>query len=283
MAETVTNKKKASKSPEKEMSFWEHMEELRWHLVRSIIVIVILSVVAFLNRHIIFDQIILAPKNSDFLTNRLLCKLSDLVHVKSLCLDNVNLEIININMSGQFLTHMYVSIVAAIIAAFPYLLWEIWRFIQPALLPNEKKYSKGAVSVSSLLFMIGVLFSYYLIVPLTINFFGTYQVSESVQNTISLSSYISTVVSVTISVGVVFELPILVYFLTKVGIITPNFMKKNRKYMVVILLTVSAIITPPDIFSQILVCIPLMLLYEFSLLVSRRVYQRKLKEEKLAG
>lgn len=280
MPEVVTNKKDSS-APEKEMTFWEHLEELRWHLIRSIIAVLVLAVVAFLNRHFIFDNVILAPKDSDFFTNRLLCQLSEILHVKNLCMDNLSLEIINIRMSGQFLTHIYVSMITAAMVAFPYIIFEIWSFIRPAMLPKEKKYSTGAVLISSLLFILGVLFAYYLIVPLTIHFLGTYQVSEAVENTISLSSYISTVVSVTFAVGLVFELPIFVYFLTKVGIVTPAFLKKNRKYMFVILLVLSAIITPPDVFSQILVVIPLMLLYEFSIHISKRVFDKRAGE--LAG
>lgn len=282
MAEVVSNKDKKKKvKDQKEMSFWEHLEELRWHLVRSVAAVLIIAVVAFLNRHLVFDEIILAPKDSEFITNRLLCRLSEVLNVKALCLDNLSLSIINIRMSGQFLTHMYVSVIAGIILAFPYIIWEVWRFVRPALYPREKKHSRGAVLVSSLLFLLGVFFSYFLIVPLTLHFLGTYQVSGNVENTISLSSYISTVVSVTFAVGIVFELPILVFFLTRIGILTPDFMKKNRKYMIVILLLLSAIITPPDIFSQIMVVIPLMALYELSISISKRVYKKRAME--LAG
>lgn len=275
MAEVVSNKKKPKEKDTKEMSFWEHLEELRWHIIRSVIAILVLGVIAFLNRDIIFDKIILAPKDSDFITNRLLCQLSDFLGVTALCLDNLSLSVVNLKMSGQFMTHLYISIVAGIIVGFPYLLWEIWRFIKPALKPGEKKYSGGAVLVCSLLFLLGVLFSYFLIVPLTLHFLGTYQVSDFVKNTIALNSYISTVVSVSFAVGLVFELPVFVYFLTKVGVITPAFMKKNRKYMLVIILVLSAIITPPDVFSQIMVCIPLLILYEFSIWISKKVYIRR--------
>jgi len=273
MAEVSTNKKKNPK--EKEMSFWDHLEELRWHIVRSFLAVVILAIVAFLNRTIIFDMVILAPKDSEFITNRLLCQVSEFLSIPSLCIDNLSLKIINISMSGQFMTHMYISMVAGVIVAFPYILFEIWSFIRPALHMNEKKHSGGAVLVSSFLFICGVLFSYFLIVPLTVNFLGTYQVSDFVENQVSLSSYISTVVSVTLSVGIVFELPIFVYFLTKVGIITPAFMKRNRKYMLVVILTLSAIITPPDVFSQILVCIPLFGLYELSIKIASRVHKKR--------
>ncbi len=278
MEEQTTKNQPAEE--EKVMSFWDHLEELRWHIMRSIIAILVLAVIAFLNRKIVFDYIILAPSSSDFITNRMLCKLGDAIHVSALCIQNLHLQIINISMSGQFLTHMYISTVAGFIIAFPYILYEIWSFIRPALYDKEQKYSRGAVLISSSLFLLGVLFSYFLIVPLTVNFLGNYQVSDMVLNQVSLKSYINTVVSVTFAVGVVFELPILVYFLTKVGVITPAFLTKNRKYMFVVLLTLAAIITPPDMFSQIMVVIPLVGLYEVSIKVSKRVY-RKIQEEEI--
>ena len=275
MPEVVTNKKKiTAPDPEVEMSFWDHLDALRGHLFRSAIAIVVLAIVAFINREFIFDQLILAPKDPEFITNRLLCHLGVLTNIPSLCLGNFDLKIININLSGQFTTHMYISFFAGLIVAAPYVIWEIWRFIKPALYDKERKNSRGAVFSMSLLFILGVLFSYFLIVPLALSFFGTYQVSESVSNQISLASYISTVVSVTFSLGVVFELPVFVFFLTKVGIITPEFLKRNRKYTLVILLTIAAIITPPDIISQILVTIPLYGLYELSILVSTRISKR---------
>lgn len=276
MPEPVSSKKKAADpEPVEEMSFWGHLDALRGHLFRSALAIIVLGIVAFINREFIFDTLILAPKEPEFITNRLLCRLGEWAGVPSLCLGNLNLQIININLSGQFTTHMYISMFAGLIAAVPYVIWEIWRFIKPALYENERRHSRGAVWVMSLLFILGILFSYYLIVPLTLNFFGTYQVSESINNQIALSSYISTVVSVTFSLGVVFELPVFVYFLTKVGIITPEFLARNRKYMLVILLTISAIITPPDVISQILVCIPLYGLYELSILTARRVARKR--------
>ena len=283
MAEFNTTKNNPPKPPpkEREMSFWEHLEELRWHLVRSIVAVVILAIVAFIFKDFIFDRVILAPIRQDFFTTRLLCEFADIVNMQALCMDNSKLEIINIRMSGQFLTHMYISVMAGVILAFPYILHEIWSFIKPALKQSEKKYSGGAVFVCSVLFLTGVLFSYFLIVPLTINFLGTYQVSEAVANNVSLGSYISTVVSVSLSVGIVFELPVFVFFFTKLGILTPAYLKKNRKYTLVILLIISAIITPPDIFSQVMVVIPLWGLYELSILISNRVYKKRQSE--LAG
>jgi sec-independent protein translocase protein TatC len=281
MAETTSNKKKANPSPEKEMSFWEHLEELRWHLVRAVVVLLILAIAAFTLREVIFDVVVLGPKDPNFISYRALCALGKLINTDALCISTEPLEIINIQMSGQFMVHLYISMMAALVVAFPYLLWEIWSFVRPALLPKEKKYSRGLVIYSTILFILGMLFSYYLIVPLTINFFSSYQVSESVNNTITLNSYISTVVSLTLATGLVFELPIVVFFLTKIGLLTPAFMKKSRKYVLVILLTIAAIITPPDIFSQILVTIPLLMLYELSIIISARVVRKK--EAELAG
>ena len=263
------------------MSFWEHLEELRGHLIRSAAVLLLFSIAAFINKKIIFDYVILAPKNPEFITNRILCKVGELLSLDRLCMGDFRLSLQNINMSGQFMMHMYISIIAGLVVAAPYIIWEFWRFVKPALHTKEKRYSRGAVFATSGLFLLGVLFSYFLIVPLTINFFGTYQISESVINQINLNSYISTIVSVTIATGLVFELPVLVYFLTKIGILTPVFLKKSRKYMVVIVLTIAAIITPPDVFSQILVSFPLLGLYEASIWISKRVYNKK--QAALAG
>ena len=281
MTSTEKDTTAKNQSAEKEMSFWEHLEELRWHLLRSIAVLLALAITAFIMRDFVFDQVILAPKNPDFFSYRALCALGKFLHTNSLCIGTKPLEIVNIQMSGQFLVHVYVSLMVAVVVAFPYILWEIWSFVRPALLPKEKKYSKGVVIYSTLLFILGMLFSYFLIVPLTINFFSSYKVSDSVNNTITLNSYINTVVSLSLWTGLVFELPIIVYFLTKIGILTPAFMKKSRKYVLVLLLTIAAIITPPDVFSQILVTIPLLGLYELSILISARVVKKK--EAKLAG
>lgn len=275
MPEERTNKKDLPPPKEKEMSFWDHLDELRGHLFRSIIAVAVFAILAFLNRGILFDKIILAPKEGDFWTNRMLCKLGDLIGSDALCLGDLGLNIINISMSGQFLTHMYISLAAGFILAVPYVVWEIFRFVEPAMYDNERKNARGGVIVTSLLFLAGVIFSYYLIVPLTINFLGSYQVSGEVANQIALRSYISTVVSVSFAVGLVFELPVLVYFLARLGVITPEFLRKNRKVMIVVTLALSAIITPPDVFSQVMVAIPLVVLYELSIGIARRVQKRR--------
>ncbi len=264
---------------EREMTFLEHLEELRWHLIRSAIAIVIGAVVAFIFKDIIFDHIILAPNNPDFITNRLLCRLGELVNTPVLCINQNPVELISIKMSGQFTSHINISVVAGIIIAFPYIFWEFWSFFKPALYEKERKHARGAVIWASLLFIAGILFGYFIIIPLSINFLGSYRVSDLVENRINLASYIGSVTSVALSAGVTFELPIVVFFLSRIGVITPEFMRKYRKHAIVIILVSAGIITPPDVFSQILVTIPLLLLYEVSIFIAARVVRKRKAED----
>lgn len=267
------------KDPNTEMHFLDHLEALRWHLVRSAAAIVVFSLVAFLNPEILFDKIILGAKDPGFLTYRWLCRLSEIFSI-DLCITEIPFSLINIDISGQFTTHPYASFISGFILAFPYFIWELWRFIKPALSKQEKKYSRGVVFFSSLLFIAGVLFGYFIISPLSINFLGSYRISEQVANQISLGSYISTVTILTLSSGVVFELPVVIYFLSKIGLVTPQFLRNYRKHSMVIILIIAAIITPsPDVTSQILVAIPLFLLYEIGIGVSAMVLKNKLKDQ----
>jgi sec-independent protein translocase protein TatC len=258
------------------MTFLDHLEALRWHLVRSVAAILVFALVAFFNKEFLFDGIILAPKNKDFLTYRVLCKLSERYNL-DMCFDQINFSVINFNMSGQFTTHMWIAFMTGFILAFPYIIWELWRFIKPALSEGEKKLSGGVVFFVSLLFLLGLLFGYYVIAPLSINFLGNYQISSEVNNTISLDSYINIVTMLSLSTGLVFELPMVVYFLSKLGIITPQFMRTYRKHAMVVNLILAAVITPsPDVTSQLLVAIPLFILYEISIYVSQMVVKKKL-------
>ncbi len=262
-----------------EMSFLDHLEELRWHLVRAILSIVILAIVAFIFKNIVFDHIIIAPSRPDFFTNKVLCSFGKFIGIERLCINAEQLNLFNIKMSGQFSAHIMVSLIGGFIVAFPYVFWEIWQFLVPALYSNEKKYARGSVFFSSLLFMLGVLFGYYIIVPLSVHFLGSYQVSENVPNQINLVSYMSTVASIVLACGVIFELPILVFFLTKAGLVTPEFLRKYRRHSLVVILLLSAIITPPDIFSQILVAFPLIGLYELGITISRRIVRKQDEDE----
>jgi sec-independent protein translocase protein TatC len=273
------NSKAKSRTNDGEMTFLQHLEELRWHIIRALAAVVVGAIVAFIFKNIIFDHIILAPNNPDFITNRLLCRLADLVNVPVLCINQDPIELISIKMSGQFTTHINISLVAGLILAFPYVFWEFWSFFRPALYEKERKYARGAVTMASLLFVTGVLFGYFIITPLSINFLGSYRVSDIVTNQINVSSYIGSVTSVALSAGVTFELPIVVFFLARIGVLTPDFMRKYRRHAIVLVLIVAAVITPPDIFSLILVSIPLLLLYEASIFIANRVVRKKEKAE----
>lgn len=276
--EEQTTKKKNNNPKQTEMSFLDHLEELRWHIVRSAGAIFIFAIVAFIMKHFIFDVIILNPMTPDFWTNRMFAKLGDLVGSEAIKINQKPLKLISINMAGQFSMHIWVSIIAGLIAASPVIFYEFWRFVKPALYDKEKKHAGGAVFYTSLLFIMGILFGYFLIVPLSINFLGTYNVSSDVSNQINLKSYISSVTSISLAAGVVFLIPVFSYFLSKVGIITPQFMKTYRKHSYVVMLLLSAIITPPDIFSQIMVCFPLVFLYEIGIMISRNVVKKREKE-----
>jgi sec-independent protein translocase protein TatC len=258
-----------------EQSFLDHLEVLRWHLIRIVIAVVIAAVVAFLNPNILFDQIIFASKDPSFATYKWLCWLSQTLQLGDVfCVLEMPFIIMNISMSGQFSTHIVSSLIAGLIISFPYVFWELWRFVKPALHQGEQKYSRGIVFYTSLLFVLGVLFGYYFAAPLSVNFLGNYQVSAQVANQISLNSFISTITTICLANGLLFQLPVLVYFLSKLGLITPEFLRKYRKHALVCLLLLAAIITPPDIMSQIMVTFPLMILYEISIKISSRFQQK---------
>lgn len=260
------------------MSFMEHLGELRWHLMRSSIAVMVFFALAFVSKEIIFDLIIFGPKQPKFPTYTFFCWLSGYVGGDLFCFDEVPFELVNMRMSGQFQMHLWVSFVAGLIIAFPYVFWETWRFIKPGLHQNEKKSSRGVIFFTTLLFLSGVLFGYYVIVPLSVQFLSTYAVSLEVVNRIDLTSYISLVSSVTLATGILFQLPIAVYFLSKVGVVTPDLLKKYRRHAIVTILLISAIITPPDIASQVLVTLPVLVLYQISIMVSRRVLKNKNKK-----
>lgn len=274
--------RKKNKDTDGDMTFLQHLEELRWHIIRALIAVVAGAILAFMFKNIIFDHVILAPNNPDFITNRLLCRLADAVNAPALCINQNPIELISIKMSGQFTTHINISLVAGLIMAFPYVFWEFWSFFRPALYEKERKYARGAVTMASLLFLTGILFGYFIISPLSINFLGSYRVSDLVNNQINITSYIGSVTSVALSAGITFELPIVVFFLARIGIVTPEFMRKYRKHAIVVVLILAAVITPPDVFSLILVSIPLILLYELSIFIAARVIRKRAEKDKEA-
>jgi len=257
-----------------EMSFLEHLEELRWHIVRSAASILVFAIIAFIFSGFLFDDVLLAPKNPEFFTNRLLCRLADYINSQHLCINSAPLKIQNINMAGQFSANIMIALYAGMIVAFPYIIWEFWRFISPALYENERKYARGSVGWISVLFFMGAMFGYFVIVPLTVHFLGGWQVSKEIDNQINLDSYFSTISFIPFATGIIFELPVLMIFLTKVGLITPQFMITYRKHAIIVLMCLAAVITPPDVFSMILVVMPLIVLYEISIILTKRIAKK---------
>jgi sec-independent protein translocase protein TatC len=260
-----------------EMSFWGHIDALRGHLFRSAIVVVALSVVLFCFPEFLFDTIIFGPLKEDFATYKAFCSLSHMLNLgDDLCFGHYTFKLQSLGLADQFTSQMWIAFIGGLILGSPYVLWEVWKFIKPALKEKEKKASSLFIISATLLFVIGVAFSYFVIAPLMINFLGNYKVSNMVENNFTMDSYISTVTTLTLSAGLIFELPILVFFLTKFGLLSPQFMRKYRKHAVVIILIVAGVITPsPDITSQLLVAFPLYFLYEASIFVSYFVIKKK--------
>lgn len=258
-------------SPEAEMTFLEHLEALRWHLIRSVAAIALFGIVIFVNKEFVFDRVIFGPKYGDFPTYEFFCSFLD-----NMC-NPPAFDVQTISVEEKFLTHLKVSIILGIVIAFPYVFWELWNFVKPGLYPKERKAARGVVWVCSSLFLLGIAFGYFIITPFALNFLTGYDVADTVSSP-TLSSYVSSITFYTLPAGFVFELPIVVYFLTKVGLITPAFMKQYRRIAFVLILVLSAIITPPDVFTQFLIGVPVFILYEISILISEKVYN-KLEQE----
>ncbi len=263
---------------EKEMSFIDHLEELRWHVIRSVAAIFVFSFIAFTNKEFFFGKIILGPSKIDFWTYRMFCKFGQLMDSNALCIEKLNFVIQAREMTEQFTMHLGSSIVIGLVLAFPYTFWEVWRFIKPGLHPTERRMTTGATFFVSLLFLLGVAFGYYIAAPLSINFLANYQIDETIVNEFNISSYISTLVTLVLGCGIMFQLPMLVFVLSKMGIITPSLMRQYRKHAIVVILIVAAVITPPDVISQILISMPLFVLYEISIGISAGVIRKQLKE-----
>ncbi len=273
--------KKVKKHPD-EMSFMDHLEDLRWLLVRSTIAVLIAATAVFFVSDFIFDTVLFGPTKADFVTYRFFCDLSQMIGIAdTICVSEMDFVIQNTAMEGQITILIWTCITAGFILGFPYILWELWRFISPALYDKERKNAKLFIFIASILFFIGVLFGYYVIIPMSVNFFATFTVSESIKNEFNLDSYISMLKTSVIACGLFFELPIVIYFLTKLGLVTAEFLRKYRKYAIVIVLIVAAIITPPDVVSQIIVSIPMLIIYEGSIYIAAFV-GRKNKQLEIA-
>lgn len=268
-------------SEEKEMTFLEHLEELRWHIIRALVAIMVFTIFAFIETPWIFDHVVFAPAKTSFATYRWLCHLADVTGYKSLCVTSLPFKIQSRYMTGQFTMQITASMVIGLVMAFPYVFWEIWQFVKPGLYKNEKSASGGAVAGVTFLFALGVAFGYYLLCPFSVWFLANYQISDLISNEFDITSYVSTVVTLVLGSALLFQLPMVVYFLTKIGIVTPNFLRTYRKHAVVVILIVAAVITPPDPFSQIIVALPLYMLYEVSIFISAVVKRNKDKKEAL--
>ncbi len=261
----------------KEMGFFDHIDELRKHIIRSVVAVFVCAVVIFFNKSFLFDTVLFGPIHVDFWTYRKMCELSLwLLNSEEYCVKEMGFVLSNIDITGQFTQHLFISFVAGIVVAFPFVLWQFWMFVKPALSMKEIKYARGFVFFSSSLFFIGILFGYYVLTPLSVNFLGSYKVSELVSNEINLESYISFISTLTFATGLIFEMPVLAYFLAKIGILGSAMMKKSRRYAIVVILILAGLLTPsPDIASMIMMALPLYALFEISILVAARVESNK--------
>ena len=270
------------KTPEEraEMSFIDHLEELRKHIFRSLIAILIGMVVAAIYNHFIMDQLILGPLNKDFFTFRKICELGQYIGLgDKMCISQISVNMQNTATTGQVSLFFTVLIVGGFVLAFPYVFWQFWLFVRPALTKKELNRTRGVIFWVSFLFFLGVLFGYYFLLPFSMNFLSSFSMSDKIQIIWTIKSYINTVLPLVLGTGLAFQMPLVIYFLAKVGLVGPAFLKKYRRHAIVIILILAAIITPPDVISQVIVTLPLWLLYEISIVLARRVEKQRTIEE----
>ncbi|MDI1321639.1 MAG: twin-arginine translocase subunit TatC [Algoriphagus sp.] len=260
---------------EEGMSFLDHLEALRWHILRAISAVLILTIIAFLAKNIVFGVIILGPSKIDFITYRLFCDLGNFLGIPALCIEQLPFTLQSREMTSQFSMHMTSSLVVGFVVAFPYLFWEVWRFISPGLYDKEKNAARGAVFFVSVLFFLGAGFGYFVLAPMSINFLANYQLDPSIVNEFDISSYISTLTMLVLASAIMFQLPVVVYFLSKSGLVTSKMLISYRRHSIVIILIVSAIITPPDVVSQVLIAMPILVLYEMGIIIAKRLEKEK--------
>ena len=260
---------------EEGMSFLDHLEALRWHLFRAVTAVLIFTVAAFIAKDFVFGVLILGPSKVDFWTYRMLCDLGNYVGIPALCINDLPFTIQSRQMTGQFSMHMTSSLVVGLIAAFPYLFYEVWRFISPGLYTKERNAARGAVFFVSFLFLSGALFGYYVLTPMSINFLANYQLDPSIANEFDITSYVSTLSMLVLASAIMFQLPVVVYFLSMSGLVTSKMLKSYRKHSVVVILVLSAVITPPDVISQLLIAMPILVLYELGILIAKRLEKQR--------
>jgi sec-independent protein translocase protein TatC len=279
MAFSLFGRKKGEEKAE--MSFIDHLEVLRGHLFRSALAIAVGAIAFIVYDDFIVKKVLMGPTHADFPTYKWLCNFGHAVGLgDKMCMKEIGLKMQSTSVSGQFSMYFTLIFVGGIILAFPYIFWEFWRFVKPALTNKELSKTRGVIFWVSLLFFTGVLFGYFIIAPYTVNFFATFQLDENIENIWTITSYIDTLVPLILGTGLAFQLPLVMFFLAKVGLMSPSFLRRNRKYAIVVILILAGIITPPDVISQVICTIPLMLLYEISIVLTARVEKQKAKEEK---
>jgi sec-independent protein translocase protein TatC len=260
---------------EEGMSFLDHLEALRWHLLRSVTAVLIFTVVAFIAKDFVFGVLILGPSKVDFLTYRVLCDIGNYFGISALCINELPFTIQSRQMTGQFSMHMTSSMVVGLIAAFPYLFYEVWKFISPGLYAQERNAARGAVFFVSFLFLSGASFGYFVLSPLSINFLANYQLDPSIANEFDITSYVSTLSMLVLASAIMFQLPVVVYFLSMSGLVTSKMLQSYRRHSIVVILIVSAIITPPDVISQLLIAMPILVLYEVGIAIAKRLEKKR--------
>lgn len=279
---TFLRRLRSGEGEESEMSFIDHLEILRWHIVRSVLAILISAILFFVYIDEIFDVVIMGPTRNDFISYRMLCNLSRLLHMgDSLCMPPMKLNLQVTSISGTFMSSITIAVVGGLLVAIPFVFYEIWKFVRPALKPTELKYTRGIIFWVSFFFFLGVAFGYFMLAPFTFNFLANYTIGGLgvIEYRPTLSDYLDTLIDIALGAGIAFELPMATWLLSKLGIITPTFLRNYRKYAYVVLLVLAAIITPsPDWGSQLIVVIPLVLLYEISILIAVRVRKNLDKE-----
>lgn len=274
--------KNRKKDPKAEMSFIDHLEDLRWHIIRSVIAVILCAIVVFSYSGFVVDEILFAPTRADFVSARWMCRLGHSVGIgDALCFAEIKAQFLETKMTGQFIASFTLAFIGGFILAFPYIFWEFWRFVKPALSEKELKKTRGVIFWVSLLFFTGVLFGYYILTPFMVNFYFNYKMSDQIVIMPSFSDYLENLIYTTAGIGVLFQMPLLVMVLTKIGIITGRFLKKYRRHAFVIILIAAAIITPStDPFSLTIVTIPLYLLFEASIIIASRINRRQERERK---
>lgn len=281
MALSLFGWRKKESEEKAEMSFIDHLEVLRGHLFRSVVAIAVGAIVFIIYDDFIVKKVLMGPTHADFPTYKWLCKLGHTIGLgEKMCMKEIGLKMQSTSVSGQFSMYFTMIFVGGIILAFPYIFWEFWRFVRPALTKKELSKTRGVIFWVSLLFFSGIMFGYFIIAPYTVNFFATFQLDENIQNIWTITSYIDTLVPLILGTGLAFQLPLVMFFLAKVGLMSPDFLRRNRKYAIVIILILAGIITPPDVISQIICTIPLWILYEISIALTVKVQREKELEEK---